>query len=183
MTHTSYVPRARPFRPLLLPPQPGASRVMSILVAGHGSTLVFPHFVLFLSQQLQASSPTQETIAIPAVASTWSRDQVLWWPLKSPMVFPSACGSVFSPYPILHCCLRLAQGPAPGLQVAAVGGQSFQTSFKVRWNPTCQPPSGQPGHGHLHSGVRSRMHRDGAGTGEAADGKGNVINQSAMGSR
>lgn len=43
-------------------------------------------------------------------------------------------------YPVLHCCLRLAQGPALQLQVAAVGGQSFQTSFKVRWKPTCQPP-------------------------------------------
>lgn len=121
--------------------QPGASRVKSVLVAGHGSTLVFPCFMQFLSQQPQVSSPTQGTIAIPAVASTWSRAQVLWWPLKSPMVFSAACGSVFSLYPVLHCCLKLAQGPAPGLQVAAVGGQSFQTSFKVRWNPTCQPPT------------------------------------------
>lgn len=45
---------------------------------GHGSTLVFPCFVLFLSQQLKASSHTQGTVAFLVIASTWSRAQISW---------------------------------------------------------------------------------------------------------
>lgn len=97
-----------------------------------------PCFLLFLSQPRQPSSHTGDSCypcgglhleqspgLVVAFEVPYGLPLCLWLSLS----IPAAC----------HCCLGLAPGPCPGLQVAAVGDQSFQTSSKVRWKPTCQP--------------------------------------------
>lgn len=117
---------------------PGASPCR-VNFGGHGSLLAFLCIMLLLSQQLHF--PTLKDSCLPCCSLHLELSPGLAVASEGPppMVFPSALGSVFSLHPACHCCLGLAQSPAPGLQVAAVGSQSSQKSFKVRWKPTCQP--------------------------------------------
>lgn len=69
--------------------------------------------------------------AFAAVASTWSRAQVLGLPLKSPMVFPSVCSSVFSLCLALHCCLGgWPRAPPQGCRWQLLEVNHFKTHLR-----------------------------------------------------